>query len=46
MTMENFIAALTKIGNALTTINGYVWEVIGAMKAEVAKKMPVMIRTK
>ena len=39
MTMENFIAALTKI-------DGYIWEVIGAMKAEMAKKMPVMIRTK
>ena len=32
MTIDNYIAALTKI-------DGYLWEVIGALKAEAAKKM-------
>lgn len=32
MEIENYIAALTKI-------DGYLWEVIGALKAESTKKM-------
>ena len=38
MTIDNYIAALTKI-------DGFLWEVIGAMKAEKAKKMSMIIRT-
>ena len=38
MTIGNYISALTKI-------DGFIWEIIGAMKAEKAKKMSMIIRT-